>query len=115
MIPSSRIVTLLPLAILWDEEGDIEAIRERWLLRAALQEMLRHSPVEFFVADVGRQLRRVEIAKCYDFWKSEVLAHLVDHPESPFRIEDFPDQYAYVASEWSGKIQAPIVLLEKHH
>ena len=61
------------------------------------------------------RLRRVDVTKCYDFWKSEVKAHVVNDPESGFRLDGYPGEYAYVASEWSGELQSPIVLLEKHH
>lgn len=115
MDPSLRTVNQIPLVRLWDDDGDIEAIRERWLSMASLLEMLRRYPVEFYVADIGYPLQRVDVAKCYDFWKSEVKSHLVNEPESGFQLEDFPGEYAYLASEWSGEIQTPIVLLEKHH
>jgi hypothetical protein len=109
------IVTRLPLERLSDDERDIEASRERFLSKEALRDILRRYPVEFVVAEVGSPLKYVEVAKCYEFWKSEVEAHIVADPESGFRLEDFRGQYAYVASEWSGQIQTPIVLLEKHH
>jgi hypothetical protein len=110
-----RVVTELPLSRLWDAEGDIEAIRERWLTRDSLQQILRKYPVEFIIADVGQPLRQVTVARCYEFWKSEVERHLAPDPETGFRLEDFPGLYAYCASEWSGEIMTPIVLLEKHH
>ena len=114
-MPPRLVVAHIPVERLCDDEGDIEAHRERWLSKSALREMLRQYPVEFFIADVGIPLRRVEIGKCYQFWKSEVEPHLVEDPNSGFRLEDYPGEYAYLASEWSGDIQAPLVLLEKHH
>lgn len=112
---STRIVTQLPLNRLWDNDGDIAAQRERYLSRASLREMLRQNRVQFYVADISRPLRRVDVADCYDFWTSEAAENVVNDPEAGFRIEDFPGEFAYVASEWSDKVQAPIVLLEKHH
>jgi hypothetical protein len=111
-----RIVTLIPIERLYDEAGYIEARRERWLSKALLRDLLRRHPVEFLVANVGFPLQRIKVAKCYEFWKTEVMAHIVDNLDDPtFRLEDFPGEYAYVASEWSGEIQTPIVLLEKYH
>jgi len=114
-MPASRIVQRIPLDYLWNDAGDIEARRGRRLSKAELRELLRSYPVEFYVADIGSPLRRVDVARCFGFWKSEVEPHLVDHPNCGFRLEDFPSGYAYVASEWSGEIQTPIVLLEKYH
>src|ERR1700722_20819322 len=108
MIPSIRIVNQLPLDVLWDESGEVEATRERWLSQSALREMLRKYPVVFYVADIGEPMKQVGAHQCFDFWKSEVRAHLVEDPESRFQADDYPDGYAYVASEWSGDIQTPI-------
>jgi hypothetical protein len=110
-----RIVNQIPLYRLWDQDGEIEAVRERWLTKQSLREMLSDYPVEFYVADVGHPLLRIDVAKCYDFWKAEVESNLVEDPERGFRLESFPGEFAYVASEWSGEIQTPIVLLEKYH
>jgi hypothetical protein len=114
-MPSRRIVTRLPLDRLWDDDRDIVAQRERYLSRLLLREMLRQHPVEFYVADIGSPLRRIDVGQCYEFWKSEAYANLVDEPDAGFCLEDFPGQFVYVSSEWSGEIQTPIVLLEKHH
>ncbi len=108
-------VLRIPMERLIDDTGDLGADRRRWLSKRALGELLRQSPVEFLLADVGTPLRRVDISKCSEFWEAEAEAHIVNDPDSGFRLEDFPDGYAYVASEWSGGIKTPIVLLEKHH
>ncbi len=108
-------MTRIPLNTLWDEEGEVAATRTRSLSKSVLTEMLSKYPVEFYVADIGQSLRRVEVHKCYSFWKSEVKAHLVNDTDEKIILENYPGEYAYVASEWSGEIQAPIVLLEKLH
>ena len=87
----------------------------RWLSKTQLQAMLRSQSIEFFVAEVGCPLYRVDVVHCYEFWKSEAVTHLVAEPDSEFRIEDYPGHYAYIASEWSGRVQNSIVLLEKYH
>ena len=104
-------ITRLPL----EQLPGIEAHRERVLSKEAVRNILRHGPVEFIVAEVGRPLRHVEVDKCYEFWKSEAEVHVVADPDAGFRLEEFPGEYAYVASEWSGQGRTPIVLLEKHH
>lgn len=55
-----RTVNRIPLDRLWDADGDIEASRVRWLSKPALCEMLRICPVEFYVADIGHPLQRVD-------------------------------------------------------
>jgi hypothetical protein len=115
VMPSQRLVDRIPVTALWDSNEEVDADRERWLSKSILHDMLQKYPVEFYVADVGHPLRRIDIDKCYYFWKSDVAKHLVDDPEGGISYEDFPGAYCYVASEWSGNIQVPIVLLEKYH
>src|SRR5213080_4670641 len=111
MPPDSKVIRM-PLERL---PGDVKARRERLLSKEALREVLRSGPVEFVVADVGHPLRRIEVGKCYEFWKAEAEPHIAENPDAAFRLEDFPGQYAYIASEWSAAAQTQIVLLEKHH
>src|SRR5262245_60696459 len=111
---SDRIVTTIPLEFIWTDEEQVAASRERYLTPTDLADMLKINPVEFIVADVGAPLKRVPVHKCYEFWQSEVKRHLL----SPHRKVDqstFPEEYGYLASEWSGHIEVPIVLLEKLH
>jgi hypothetical protein len=115
MEPSKRAVIEIPMKEIWDQEGVIEATRDRYLSADDLKNMLKKFPVEFVIANAGDRLKSIPVYKCYEFWKSEVKSHLVSCPDEPFRLEDFPGEYAYLASEWSGEIQTPIVLLEKYH
>src|SRR4030095_2698644 len=107
-----RIVTTIPLEFIWTDEEQVEAFRERYLTPTDLTEMLRTGPVEFIVADLGVPLKRVPVDKCYEFWESEVNPHLL-RPHGKVDRSRLPDEYGYLASEWSGHIAVPIVLLEK--
>ena len=109
-----KIVTKIPLESLWTDEEQIQASRERYLTPAELTEMLKIHPVEFIVADVGAPLKRIPVDKCYEFWKTEVKRHLLN-PHAKVDISNLPDEYGYFASEWSGRVEVPIVLLEKIH
>src|SRR5215470_12552754 len=109
-----RIVTTIPLESIWTDEEQIEASRERYLTLSDLTEMLKTHPVEFLVADPGAPLKRIPVDKCYEFWESEVKRHLVS-PHGKVDRSKLPDEYGYVASEWSGRVEVPIVLLEKIH
>ena len=109
-----RIVTRIPLEFIWTDEEQIDAPRERYLTVTDLTEMLKVGPVEFIVADVGAPLKRISVHKCYEFWKSEVKRHLLS-PHDKVDRSKLPDEYGYFASEWSGQINVPIVLLEKIH
>jgi hypothetical protein len=114
MSPSKRIVTQLPLTTLWTDEDDLNVVREKYLDKEALRELLKHTLVEFVVADVGSKLKWITVDKCYDFWKTEVQKHVTDNPHK-FYLDDFPDDYAYLASQWTSINKQPIILLEKSH
>ena len=105
-----RIVTTIPLEFIWTDEGQLEASRKRYLTANDLTEMLKIHPVEFIVADPGAALRRIPVDKCYEFWESEVKRHLLS---GKVDRKNMADEYGYLASEWSGHIEVPIVLLEK--
>ena len=76
--------------------------------------MLKLHPVEFTVADPGAPLKRISVDRCYEFWESEVGRHLLS-PHGKVDRSKLPDEYGYLASEWRGHIEVPIVLLEKIH
>lgn len=107
-------MTTIPLEFIWTDEERIEASRKRYLTPADLTEMLKIHPVEFMVADPGAPLQRVSVDKCYEFWENEVKRHLLSSHGKVDRSK-LPDEYGYLASEWLGRIEVPIVLLEKIH
>ena len=74
--------------------------------------MLQAGPIWFAVADVGHELRLIELDQCVKFWKLDGKPHVA---ENSGRLEDFPDEYLYFASHWVAKGARPIILLEKHH
>lgn len=114
MNPRERIVTVMPMQVLWTDDGELSAARGRWLNREAIRELLRCGPVRFVVANVGHRLRWVPLPDRFDFWKTDAAIHLADTEQ--IYLDDFPDSVAYTASEWSAaKNEPPIVLLEVHH
>jgi len=110
-----KVVNSMPLTQLWDTDGPIGATRKRFLSRDELKALLSQHRIEFVVANLGHPLKWIPVDECFSFWKSEVKPHLVSSPDGGFSLEDFSYEYAYVASEWSGEFQHPVVLLEMHH
>jgi hypothetical protein len=107
-------VTKIPLEFIWTDEEQVEASRERYLTANDLTEMLKTHPAEFIVADLGAPLKRISVDKCHEFWESEGKRHLLS-PHGKVDRSKLPGEYGYRASEWSGRIEVPIVLLEKIH
>lgn len=109
-----RVVSQTPLHELWDDHGIVSEKELRELGASDVAELLRAGKVKFVVANVGRPLKWIPVDEGYSFWKSEVKNHLAD-PAADNRLEDFPDEYCYFASEWESKGGEPIVLLLMSH
>ena len=110
-----KVVTQLPLTLLWRDDGFTTASRIRWLTADDIASLLRDGRVQFVVADIGASLLWIPLGECYDFWKAEAQPHLAA-PGSRASLDDFPDGYCYFASEWSNRDGAvPIIVCETHH
>jgi len=109
-----RIVTILPLTVIWNDSSEMEATRKHYLTKEQIRLILKETPVEFVVADVGLRLKWVEASQCYSFWKSEAESHIADFVDL-IDVNTFPDSFAYMASEWQVNDRIPIILLEKLH
>ena len=110
---SEKVVTALPLANLWTNETDLRAERVTYLSRDDIALLLKESLIQFIVSDLGHKLNWIDSNQCYNFWKTE-RQHVADNPEK-IHLNDFVNNYAYIASRWTGQEKIPIVLLEKVH
>lgn len=110
---ADKIVTTIPLNILWTNDTEVQAERSTYLSPNDIRSLLKESPVQFIVADVGHKLKWIDDDQCFDFWKAE-KNHIAENP-GQVNLEDFIDNYAYIASRWTGEQDIPIVLLEKVH
>ena len=109
-----RIVTQLPLTTLWTDEEELNVVKEKYLDKAEIRELLKQALVEFVIADVGSELKWITADNCYKFWKAEVQDRVIDNPRK-FYPAYFADNYAYIASLWAGINKQSIILLEKSH
>jgi hypothetical protein len=109
-----KIVTQIPAQELWAGQRLVSTIRLRNLTIDDITSLLRAGEVRFVVADVGKELRWVPNNERFDFWKNEVKPHLTTR-EDRKGLDEFPDSYFYIASEWQSYSGETIVLLEKRH
>ncbi len=86
----------------------------RYMTGESIRDLLKKFPVQFVIADVGYKLHWISLDRSFDFWKHELKSHLANGFEY-LQLDQFPDNYAYIASEWLGDFKSPIILLEKHH
>ena len=113
MRADQRIVTKIPLTELWDDTGTVANKREGNLEQSRVVELLRTCPVQFIVADCGLKLEWIPTEKRFEFWK-KVRSQIAD-PERPIYLKQFPNETAYIASQWRGQADKCLILLEKHH
>ena len=111
---SIKIVNEIPIKNLWNDSEEIYATRTKILNQLEIQEILKKYPVEFVVANIGEKLKWIDVNKCYDFWKLEPKNKIINNPNK-IELTEFKNHYGYLASEWVGEIQTPIILLEKYH
>jgi hypothetical protein len=109
-----KVVTRLPLQELWTTSKTLEHRRKRKLKKDDIKGIIKTNPVEFVFADVGHKLHWTNKGECFEIWKREIEKHLIENNEK-INLEDFPDNYGYLASEWTDDQALPIVLLEKLH
>lgn len=113
MRTDQRIVTKIPLTELWDEKGAVPGERIRQLDENLIRDLMGTGQVQFIVADCGAKLDWIPMPERFEFWKT-VRSQVAD-PSEPIRLKQFPNETAYVASEWRGNTGQCLVLLESHH
>jgi hypothetical protein len=106
-------ITRIPLDSLQLANGTIAYQVRTNLTRQYLKELLHCTNVQFVVIDVGLEPVEIDCKNNFKFWRDEVSKHLVD--SQPFYLTDFPDEYAYLGSEWAADGMCPIIVLEKAH
>ena len=102
MDPKLRRVGRLPLKVLWDENGEDLNIRPAQELGGdAIRELLRSlPPVPFVVVNLVDRPRWIRGDERFEFWKTELRPHLAEPSTPGHRLEDFPNEYFYRATEW---------------
>jgi hypothetical protein len=111
--PDQRIVTKLPLVELWDEEGTLPGGRVRQLNQTLIRELMQTDTVQFIVAACGMKLNWIAVNDRFRFWKT-VRSQIAD-PSQPINLKQFPNETAYIASEWRRNTGECLILLEAYH
>lgn len=114
MDPTLRVVTALPVTELWDERGTVEASQARALGHADVRRHLRGGS-RGVIASVSRPLRWLEGLDLYDWWEHEARPRLVSPTIERIRLEDFPDERCWSATEWTLPDGSCVILFEEWH
>src|SRR5690349_13032329 len=105
----------MPLAELWNEQGPVRAVRRGDLGEDGVRAQLRLG-TEAVLASMAQPLRWLRGAELFEWWKSEARPRLVSPEEAAYRLEDFPDERCWLASEWRMVDDSRTVMLfEERH
>jgi hypothetical protein len=113
MKADQRIVVELPLTELWDETGALPGERIRQVDGNLIRGLMGTEQVQFIVANSGAKLNWIPMQERFEFWKA--TRPQVADALRPISLERFPNQTAYIASEWRGRTGECLILLETHH
>ncbi len=113
MRADQRVVTSTPLTELWDENGPVEAARERDLGFEEVRSLLRGGPLRFVIADPGLPLRWLAPDECFVFWAGTLRDHLCSRER--IDRDAYADGYCFLAAEWRLSSDECVIVLERVH
>jgi hypothetical protein len=114
MDPTLRVVTALPLTELWDKRGTVEASPTRALGHTDVREHLRGG-TRGVIASVSHPLAWLHGTEFYDWWKTEAQSRLAAETSERLRLEDFPDERCWTATEWTLADGSSVLVFEEWH
>ena len=103
----------MPLTEIWDDSGTLNGERIRYLDESTLRELVRSRCVQFIVANPGLRLDWIPTERRFEFWKT--IRPQIAEPTKRLYLGQFPNEVAYMASEWRGRAGECLILLERHH
>lgn len=112
MNDNDKIVTNFPINELFKNNKKLACIK-RQLNKDEIIETIQTQPIEFVIADIGLKLIWIDIQDCYNFWKKEVSNNLAF--EERINLENFHNNYCFLASKWKYPNEEIVILLEKFH
>lgn len=105
-------VTRMPMEKLWHKNGYFKHTRKCYLTPDDVCSKISKGGVTFFIASIGSLPELLTVKSDDSYWLNTIKPHLAD-PEG-FYLDDFPNSFAFVSSEWTTE-DSTIILLEMHH
>ena len=111
---ATKIVTFIPLDSLWTENEEIDANRKAYLNQNEISQLLKNGPVRIAIANIGDKLLWKLSDEFYKIYKADIRDHIIPDSDN-IDLTRLKDNYGYLASMWTDKLEIPIILLEKIH
>jgi hypothetical protein len=109
-----RIVTTIPLEQLWTEAEILSHERQEYLNEQEAQDLLQNGNVSILLASCGLKLIWITPPEALAKFKREIKGHIVNNPDS-IVLQDYEDEWCYLASLWNNTLEERILLLETYH
>ena len=109
-----RIVTTIPLEQLWTEVETLPHERQEYLNEQDVQDLLQTGNVPIVIASCGLKLTWITPQEALAKFKREIKGHIVTNPDS-IVLQDYEDEWCYLASLWNNTLEERVLLLETYH
>ncbi|RSK30166.1 hypothetical protein [Hymenobacter metallilatus] len=109
-----RIVTTIPLEQLWNEAEILPHERQEYLNEQEVQDLLKNGNVPIVLASCGLKLAWIAPLEALARFKREIKGHIVNNPDR-FVLQDYEDDWCYLASLWNNTLEERVLLLETYH
>lgn len=103
----------IPLSNLWNEQGELNAARIRYLGFDDFEQLAFHKHSALVVAELGMPLSWFDSTYLTANYM-QLKTNIALDPEG-FYLNEYPDHFVWLASEWMLNEDQSIILLEKYH
>jgi hypothetical protein len=114
MTQAQRIVVKIPLDELWTDSAILAHERQEYLTELQVHRLVLKGDIAVAEASCGLKLSWISPNKALEFFKNKVKRHVVDDPDRII-LEDYHDQWCYLASKWEHADGQKVILLETYH
>jgi hypothetical protein len=109
-----RIVTTIPLEQIWTETEILPHERQEFLNEQQVYDLLQNGNVPIMLASCGLKPTWISPQEALARFKREIKDHIVNNPDK-IVLEDYEDEWCYLASIWTDTHEEKVLLLETYH
>jgi DNA-binding helix-hairpin-helix protein with protein kinase domain len=109
-----RIVTKIPLEELWTETENLPHQRREYLTERQVQDLLLQGNVAIVIASCGLKPSWIMPQSAFSKFKNEIKGHIVNDFDR-IVLEEYEDEWCYLASLWTDTQDRKVLLLETLH
>jgi hypothetical protein len=109
-----RIVTKIPLEELWTESAILSYHRQQYLTESQVLHLLLDGNIAISEASCGLKLSWIASENALEFFKKQIKGHIANDPNRII-LEEYEDDWCYLASEWVDAQGKKVILLETYH